>query len=76
MSTFTHITYGCYDKPRPTPDTSYVAQTSFEIQRDGFGAPSRMPVFIDVKHTMSTNCRYDKWQTDDRCRGCKNAGKP
>lgn len=74
MSTVRPV-YGCHDKPRPTSETSYVAQASIEIIRDGFGAPFRQPAYVDIKHTMSTNCRYDKWQTDDRCRGCKNAGE-
>lgn len=68
--------YGCHNRPRPTAETSYVAQTAFTVLRDGFGAPCRIPVYVDIRHTMSTTCQYDKSDVDQRCGGCEHGSAP
>lgn len=66
--------YGCHNKPLPTTGKTYVAQSGWsETFRDGFGAPCRVPVYVDVPHVMSTECRYDASATDRMCAGCGHA---
>jgi hypothetical protein len=60
--------HGCYNLPREVP--TYVAQDGWNVIRDGLGNPHRIPRHIDVPHAMSTDCRYDKAQTDSKCAGC------
>ena len=56
--------YGCWGK---------------EVQlRKGYWAPDRKynydgtftPRFVFIEHVMTTDCRYDLWETDPRCTGC------
>lgn len=68
--------YGCHNRPRPTAETSYVAQAGFKIVRDGFDAPWRVPALVTIKHTLSTNCRYDLSAADQRCAGCAHGSQP
>lgn len=77
----TAITYGCHNKPRPvTGAVTHQAQDGwqyvdvlcaipYESPRD---EPTRIPVMVDIKHTMSTECRYDASAKDARCTGCQH----
>lgn len=63
--------YSCHNKPRPTKDSSYVAQAGWVDMRDGLGTPIRAPVLRDIKSAFgTTTCQYDKSQTDPACFGC------
>lgn len=64
------MTYGCHSKPRPTSDTGYVTQTGWSEAVQGMTGPVRFPVYAEVKHVMSTDCRYDQQATDRQCAGC------
>jgi hypothetical protein len=67
---------GCWNKPRPTAETTHVGQAGWSpIFRDGFGAPCRAPVLVDIPHRMSTTCQYDKSATDAGCAGCVHGAK-
>lgn len=74
MSQTTVRIYGCHNKPRPIAGgITHVAQSGWTDSRLDFrGNICRQPVYIDIKHTMSTECRYDKQANDPRCAGCKN----
>jgi len=65
---------GCWNKPRPTEATTYIAQAgwdvSYEHRLSGPIPMSREPVLIDIPHRMSTTCKYDKSATDPGCAGC------
>lgn len=64
--------YGCHNKPRPTKDSNYIAQSGWLHMRDGFGAPCPMPVYTDIKSAFGTTaCQYDKSATDKSCKGCQ-----
>lgn len=66
--------YGCHNLPRPVRGvSSYVAQTGWRMMRDGFGNPCPVPVYGDIKFDMSEPCKYDKQDTDKRCRNCIHA---
>jgi hypothetical protein len=64
------VTYGCHSRPRPTPETSYVTQTGWSETVTSALVPVRFPVYAEIKHSMSTDCRYDKKATDRQCAGC------
>lgn len=66
--------YGCNNLQRPTVKTSHVGQAGWSgIFRDGLGNPCRTPIYVEIKHVMSTDCKYDKAGTDAGCVGCKHA---
>jgi hypothetical protein len=65
--------YGCHNQPRPTPATSYIGQAGWRDMRDQFGAPVRSPVFVDIPHQLSTDCRFDRSASDVKCSGCEHA---
>lgn len=61
--------HGCYNLPREVP--TYLAQDGWIIDRDSDGHITRRPRYVEVAHdAMSTDCRYDKAQTDSKCAGC------
>lgn len=60
---------GCHNRPRPTAETSYVAQAGWREYEER-GEPVRVPVLVRIKHAMSTSCQYDKSATDSACGGC------
>ena len=65
--------YGCHNKPRPTADSSYVAQSGWsETFRDSLGNPSRIPMYVDIKSAFgSTACQYTLTNASDPvCSGC------
>ena len=64
------MTYGCHSRPRPTLATSYVTQAGWRETVIGADGPVRFPVYAEVKHVMSTDCRYDAAATDRQCAGC------
>jgi hypothetical protein len=65
--------YGCHNKPRPTAESSYIAQSSWsETFRDGMGNPSRVPFYVDVQSAFgTTDCQYTRTHAGDpQCSGC------
>jgi hypothetical protein len=70
--------YGCHNKPRPTPESSYVAQVAWsETFRNGFDEPQRVPVYVDVKSAFGTTaCQYTLTHAaDPECSGCVHRSK-
>lgn len=63
---------GCHNKPRPVASAvTHQAQAGWSVTfRDGFGTPQRVPVYVDVRHVMTTECQYTKTTPDPRCSGC------
>jgi hypothetical protein len=63
--------YGCHNRPRPTAGSSYLAQSGYDpTVNEGWGWFSRQPRYVEIKHTMSTDCRYDASATDRGCAEC------
>lgn len=62
--------YACHNKPREVP--TYLAQDGYfpPIER-GMGYWHRTARYVEVPHVMSTDCRYDRAQSDSRCSGCR-----
>lgn len=61
--------YSCHNKPREVP--AYFAQDGYhEAAQCHDGTFCRAARHIVVQHVMSTDCRYDRAQTDPRCAGC------
>jgi hypothetical protein len=60
--------YWCNGKPRPTSETSYLAQDGWFVDEWGM---TRKPKIIRIKHVMSTECNYDQSASDARCEGCE-----
>ena len=69
------IRNGCYDMPRPTAETSYLAQAGWGPTYDNGHGPWRMPRYVEVKHVLSTECQYTKTTPDPRCAGCVHENK-
>ncbi len=63
---------GCHNKPRPTPETTHIAQDGWREYTER-GIPVRVPVLVEVKHRMSTECMYDVRTTNPGCAGCHQA---
>jgi len=63
--------YGCSNKPRPIPNRRYTVQAGWDVGGDGL---MRAPTTF-VRHTMSTECRYDAAKTDPRCGECRHKGE-
>ena len=65
--------YGCFNRVR---SAGYWTMQR-EYKRDiGLGLPLQfkmVPVYI--KDALTQGCGYDKWATDERCKGCDHAGK-
>lgn len=61
--------YGCHDQPRPTAETTIPAQAGWRKALNR-GRIVRLAIKVDVIHTMSTTCQYDKRTGDPRCAGC------
>ncbi len=69
--------YGCHNRPRPTPESSYQGQAGWRDAIDHDSAsPTRLPIMVDIKHMMTTTCQYDKRTTDQACAGCQHIGAP
>ena len=62
--------YGCHNKPRQTPQSSYLAQDGYAL-----GITTREPSLKWVGHAMSTECQYSKNTVDAKCDGCMNKGQ-
>lgn len=64
--------YGCHNKPRVTPERTYLAQAGYEGEVHlGFDTFARERVYVPIKHAMSTDCQYTKTHAADRlCSGC------
>lgn len=65
---------GCWNKPRPTAETTHVAQAGWLAVVSA--VPSRMPRMVTVPHRMSTTCKYDKSGSDPGCAGCQHGSAP
>lgn len=62
---------GCWNLPRPTADTSYVAQAGWQDRHSWeLNRPKREPVYVKVRHAMTTDCQYTKTTPDKACEGC------
>ncbi len=65
--------YGCWNKPRPQAWTTIPAHDGYTPPREQTTVIGyRTPKVVMIKHTMSTECRYDKSATDPRCAGCEH----
>lgn len=66
--------YACHNKPRPVAGAvTHLAQDGYcEPYQDGFSVWYRAPKYVEIKHTMSTDCRYIPNKPDARCAGCKH----
>jgi hypothetical protein len=65
--------YTCFNKPRPTPASTYVAQSGWsDTFRDGHGAPWRVPLYVDIGSAFdAAACQYSKQHGNDpECMGC------
>lgn len=70
--------YACHNKPRPVDGAvTHRGQDGWRdtIDHDNV-MPTRIPVMVDIRHTMSTDCRYDASTTDARCAGCEHVKAP
>lgn len=57
--------YACHNGPRPFEgEETHLAQDGYDSER--------RPVWVPVRHVMSTDCMYDKRASDARCAGCKH----
>lgn len=66
--------YGCHNQPRPVAGAvTHQAQAGWGVVLlKGNGCvPVRVPFMVDIRHIMSTDCRYDKSATDPCCRACQ-----
>jgi len=64
--------YHCNNKPRPTKDSTYIAQAGWHQYKSG-NDPVKMPAYVEVKGSFgTTECQYDKSATDKGCFGCKH----
>lgn len=59
--------YGCHNLPRPTETTTHPAQDGWFYDASGM---TRKPRIVQIQHVMTTECRYDKTDTDPCCAGC------
>ena len=62
--------YACHNKPREVP--KYLAQDGYFPACTDISGISRAARYIEITHVMSTDCRYDRAQTDSRCAGCNS----
>lgn len=67
--------YGCHNKPRPTPQASYIAQDGWHEFIDGRGNPVRTPKWKEVNFNFSTDCDPGKRAIDPRCASCQHGGE-
>lgn len=69
------MSYGCLNAPRPAAGAAtHLAQAGWsDTFRDGFGAPHRTPVMVEIHHVMTTECQYTKQHAaDPGCAGCQH----
>lgn len=66
--------YGCWNKPRPTADSFYMAQDGWDTQYVGSDDFEGTAWFVEVRNVMSTECRYDMSLEDAKCDGCEWRG--
>lgn len=75
---------GCHNKPRPTTESSYLAQDGYETWHayksvDGLDyrldEPTRVPAMVRVNFRMESDCQYDMSATASCCTGCMHAKK-
>lgn len=77
------MTYGCHSLPRPTAETTYLAQSGWQYMEVLYSVPyesprdefTRVPELVEVKHVMSTACMYDASGSDAQCKGCPHANQ-
>lgn len=71
--------YACHNRPRPVAGAiTHQAQDGWRMHNIHDGAVTiRSAVPVDIRHVMSTDCRYDASATDPGCAGCEHAkGSP
>jgi len=68
------IIAGCKNKPRPTAESSYIAQDGWSEYEDR-GAPVRVPRWKRIFHIMSTECVYTQTTPSPHCEGCEHRKK-
>lgn len=66
--------YGCHDKPRQTDETVYLAPDGWAVDYIGSGDWLGEMGFVEVKHVMSRDCRFDMSLTDPACEECRWQG--
>lgn len=60
--------YGCHSKPRPTVQSSYLAQSGWY---ESGQTNTRYPRMVPIKSAFGTTaCQYDRSQFDQACFGC------
>ena len=64
--------YSCHNKPRPTADSSYIAQSGWKVWQK-----KRVPVQVVIKSAFGTlECQYTKDHAGDtECAGCEHKNK-
>jgi len=62
--------YGCHNKPRPTDETVYLAPDGWAMDYIGSSDWLGEMGFVEVKHVMSRDCRFDMSLKDAKCEGC------
>lgn len=72
---------GCHSKPRPVAGAvTHLAQDGYFPPMPDAPAPGRARAqvarFVEIKHVMSTDCRYDKRESDPACKGCPWVSTP
>jgi hypothetical protein len=69
--------YGCYNKTRPTAETTYLGQEGYEGEvHMGWDTYARERVYKPIKHVMSTECKYTLTHAADKlCSGCVHRSK-
>lgn len=69
--------YGCHDRPRPVAGSvTHFAQNGYDYtELTESGAMHRHAVVVPMRQVMSTECQYDKQQSDRSCTNCKHIRK-
>ena len=70
--------YGCWNKARPAPDATYVAQEGWkDTYHVGLIKPFKVPVYTAIKASFGTTaCQYTQTHASDpQCSGCVHRSK-
>ena len=69
--------YGCFNKPRPTADSSYIAQFGWAHVRGPGAAARKEPIHTVVNAAFgTTDCQYTlSHAADPECSGCVHRAK-
>jgi hypothetical protein len=62
------MSYGCKNGPRPSNNSSYLAQDGWFIDESGM---TRKPKMVRVKTEFDYACQHDRSISDPQCDGCQ-----